>query len=233
MVARGDLGVEIGPAAVPLVQKRIILCALEHGKPAITATQMLESMIRHPEPSRAEASDVANAVLDGTSALMLSGETAMGNYPLESVQYMDRIARAVEPSLSPRHELARAADAPFPTVGEAMSNAACDIAEVLGAVAILVPTYSGRTASAVARHRPQRPIVAVTHKRHAVQQLALEWGVVPYEIEECKDVEDLWARSLQAARDTGFVEPGDRVVITAGTAVNVPGTTNVIKVETA
>ena len=233
MVARGDLGVEIGPAAVPLVQKRVILCALEHGKPAITATQMLESMIRHPEPSRAEASDVANAVLDGTSALMLSGETALGNYPVESVQYMDRIARAVEPSLGPRHELARAADAPFPTVGEAMSNAACDIAEVLGAVAILVPTYSGRTASAVARHRPQRPIVAVTHKRHAVQQLALEWGVVPYEIEECKDVEDLWARSLEAARDTGFVEPGDRVVITAGTAVNVPGTTNVIKVETA
>jgi pyruvate kinase len=233
MVARGDLGVEIGPAAVPLVQKRIILCALAHGKPAITATQMLESMIRHPEPSRAEASDVANAVLDGTSALMLSGETAVGNYPVDSVQYMDRIARAVEPSLGPRHELARAADAPFPTVGEAMSNAACDIAEVLGAAAILVPTYSGRTASAVARHRPQRPIIAVTHKRHAVQQLALEWGVVPHEIQECKDVEDLWARSLDAARETGIVEPGDRVVITAGTAVNVPGTTNVIKVETA
>jgi pyruvate kinase len=233
MVARGDLGVEIGPAAVPLVQKRIILCALEHGKPAITATQMLESMIRHVEPSRAEASDVANAVLDGTSALMLSGETAVGNYPAESVQYMDRIARAVEPSLDPRHELTRAADSPFPTVGEAMSNAACDIAEVLGAVAILVPTYSGRTASAVARHRPQRPIIAVTHKRHAVQQLALEWGVVPHEIQECKDVEDLWARTLEAARETGIVEPGDRVVITAGTAVNVPGTTNVIKVETA
>jgi pyruvate kinase len=233
MVARGDLGVEIGPAAVPLVQKRIILAALEHGKPAITATQMLESMIRHPEPSRAEASDVANAVLDGTSALMLSGETAVGNYPVESVQYMDRIARTVEPSLAPRHELARAVDAPFPTVGEAMSNAACDIAEVLGAVAILVPTYSGRTASAVARHRPQRPIIAVTHRRHAVQQLALEWGVIPGEIVECKDVEDLWARSLEAARETGIVEPGDRVVITAGTAVNVPGTTNVIKVETA
>jgi pyruvate kinase len=233
MVARGDLGVEIGPAAVPLVQKRIILAALEHGKPAITATQMLESMIRHPEPSRAEASDVANAVLDGTSALMLSGETAVGNYPTESVQYMDRIARAVEPSLAPRHELARAADAPFPTVGEAMSSAACDIAEVLGAVAILVPTYSGRTASAVSRQRPQRPIIAVTHKHHALQQLALEWGVVAAQIEECADVEDLWARTLQAARETGIVEPGDRVVITAGTAVNVPGTTNVIKVETA
>jgi pyruvate kinase len=233
MVARGDLGVEIGPAAVPLVQKRIILAALERGKPAITATQMLESMVRHPEPSRAEASDVANAVLDGTSALMLSGETAVGNYPVESVQYMDRIALTVEPSLEPRHELARAADSPFPTVGEAMSNAACDIAEVLGAVAILAPTYSGRTASAVARHRPQRPIIAVTHRRYVVQQLALEWGVVPHEIQECKDVEDLWARSLQAARETGIVEPGDRVVITAGTAVNVPGTTNVIKVETA
>jgi pyruvate kinase len=233
MVARGDLGVEIGPAAVPLVQKRIIVCALEHSKPAITATQMLESMIRHPEPTRAEASDVANAVLDGSSALMLSGETAVGTYPVESVEFMDRIARAVEPSLGPRHELARAAEESFPTVGEAMSNAACDIAEVLGAVAILVPTYSGRTASAVACHRPQRPIVAVTHKRYAVQQLALEWGVIPSEIEECADVEDLWARTLEAARGTGLVQPGDRVVITAGTAVNVPGTTNVIKVETA
>jgi pyruvate kinase len=233
MVARGDLGVEIGPAAVPLVQKRIILCALERGKPAVTATQMLESMIHHPEPTRAEASDVANAVLDGSSALMLSGETAVGEFPVESVTLMDRIARAVEPSLDPRHELARAAEEPFPTVGEAMSNAACDIAEVLGAVAILVPTYSGRTASAVARHRPQRPIIAVTHKRYAVQQLAIEWGVVPAEIEECKDVEHLWARSLEAARMTGIVQPGDRVVITAGTAVNVPGTTNVIKVETA
>jgi pyruvate kinase len=233
MVARGDLGVEIGPAAVPLVQKRIIQCALEHGKPAITATQMLESMLHHPEPTRAEASDVANAVLDGTSALMLSGETAVGEYPVESVRYMDTIARAVEPSLPYLHELAQAADQPFPTVGEAMSNAACDIAEVLGAAAILVPTYSGRTASAVARHRPRRPVIAVTHRRHAVQQLAIEWGVVPAEIVECRDVEDLWARALEAARETGIVEVGDRVVITAGTAVNVPGTTNVIKVETA
>jgi pyruvate kinase len=233
MVARGDLGVEIGPAAVPLVQKRVIQCALEHGKPAITATQMLETMVSKPEPTRAEASDVANAILDGTSALMLSGETAIGRYPVESVAYMDRIARAVEPSLGYRHELAHAADQPFPTVGEAMSNAACDIAEVLGAAAILVPTYSGRTASAVARHRPRRPIIAVTHQRQAVQQLALEWGVVSAEIEQANDVEHLWSAALDAARETGLVEPGDRVVITAGTAVNVPGTTNVIKVETA
>jgi pyruvate kinase len=233
MVARGDLGVEIGPAAVPLVQKRVIISALEHGKPAITATQMLESMISRPEPTRAEASDVANAVLDGTSALMLSGETAVGQYPVESVAFMDRISRAIEPSLPYRHELAQAADQSFPTVGEAMSNAACDIAEVLGAAAILVPTFSGRTASAVARHRPRRPIIAVTHRRHAVQQLALEWGVVPAEMEEAANVEDLWTRSLAKARETGLVAPGDRVVLTAGTAVNVPGTTNVIRVETA
>ena len=233
MVARGDLGVEIGPAEVPLVQKRILLAALERGKPAITATQMLESMLHHPEPTRAEASDVANAILDGTSALMLSGETAVGEFPIESVRTMDRIARAVEPSLPYRHELHRDADEPFASVGDAMSNAACDIAEVIDAAAILVPTYSGRTASAVARHRPTRPVIAVTHKRHAAQQLAIEWGVVPTEIEECRDVEHLWARTLEASRETGIVSPGDRVVITAGTAVNVPGTTNLIKVETA
>jgi pyruvate kinase len=194
---------------------------------------MLESMISRPEPTRAEASDVANAILDGTSALMLSGETAVGHYPVESASFMDRIARAIEPSVAYRHELAQAADEPFPTVGEAMSNAACDIAEVLGAAAILVPTYSGRTASAVARHRPRRPIIAITHRRQSIQQLALEWGVVPVEIEESKNVEDLWSRSIEASRATALVSPGDRIVLTAGTAVNIPGTTNVIKVETA
>jgi pyruvate kinase len=233
MVARGDLGVEIGPAEVPLVQKRILLAALERGKPAITATQMLESMIHQPEPTRAEASDVANAILDGTSAVMLSGETAIGEYPLEAVATMDKIARAVEPSLAYRHELDTHPDEPYSTVGEAMSNAACDIAEALDAKAILVPTYSGRTASSVARHRPRRPVIAVTHKPHAARQLAIEWGIVPGVIEECRDVEDLWARTIEAARDSGIVAPGDRVVITAGTAVNVPGTTNLIKVETA
>jgi pyruvate kinase len=233
MVARGDLGVEIGPEEVPLVQKRILLAALERGKPAITATQMLESMLSHPEPTRAEASDVANAILDGTSAVMLSGETAVGGYPVESVQTIDRIARVVEPSVAYRHELTSDPDEPYSTVGEAMSNAACDIAEILDATAILVPTYSGRTASSVARHRPRRPVIAVTHKHHAAQQLAIEWGVVPAEIDECRDVEELWARTLDAARATRLVSPGDRVVITAGTAVNIPGTTNLIKVETA
>jgi len=231
MIARGDLGVEVGVAEVPLLQKQIILSALERGKPAITATQMLESMIARPEPTRAEASDVANAILDGTSAVMLSAETAVGRYPVEAVETMAEIARAVEPSLGYRHQLPAAAEAP--TVGRAMSNAACDLAEALSAKAILVPTFTGKTASAVARLRPQRPIVALTHVLGSLQHMALEWGVTPLEIEESTDVDDLWRRSIDAAREAGIVSEGDRVVLTAGTAVNIPGSTNVIKVDTA
>jgi pyruvate kinase len=231
MIARGDLGVEVGPAEVPLLQKQIIFSALERGKPAITATQMLESMITRPEPTRAEASDVANAILDGTSAVMLSAETAVGEYPLDAVETMAEIARAVEPSLGYRHQLPAAADAP--TVGRAMSNAACDLAEALSAKAILVPTFTGRTASAVARLRPQRPIVALTHVRVSLQHMAIEWGVTPLEIPESTDVDDLWRHSIDAAREAGIVSAGDLVVLTAGTAVNIPGSTNVIKVDTA
>jgi pyruvate kinase len=231
MVARGDLGVEIGPASVPLLQKRIILRSLERGKPVITATQMLESMIHHADPTRAEASDVANAILDGTSAVMLSGETAVGDYPIEAVSYMDRIARAVEPSLGYRHQLPGASEEP--TVGRAMSNAACDLAEALGAAALLVPTYSGRTASGVARLRPHRPIIGLTHNQYVAQQMALEWGVEPLIIPECTDVEDLWNRALDASRASGLVESGDKVVITGGTSVNIAGSTNVIKVDVA
>jgi pyruvate kinase len=231
MVARGDLGVEIGAATVPLLQKRIILRCLEAGKPVITATQMLESMIEHAEPTRAEASDVANAILDGTSALMLSAETATGNYPIEAVQTMDKIARAVEPSMGYRHQ------APEPgeqtTVGRAMSNAACDLAETIGARAILVPTFTGRTASGVARLRPRRPIVGLSHHQTAVQQMALEWGVTPVLMPQTENVEDLWSRSLEAALSSGGIDKGDRVVLTAGTAVNLPGSTNVIKVDIA
>jgi pyruvate kinase len=192
---------------------------------------MLESMVHHPEPTRAEASDVANAILDGSSALMLSGETAVGEYPVEAVSTMARISRAVEPSLAYRHQLPEVEEEP--SVGQAMSNAACDLAEVLRAAAILVPTFTGGTASAVARLRPHRPIVALTHHQVAVQQMAIEWGVTPILIPECRDVEDLWTTSIAAARSAGIVDPGDRVVITAGTAVNMPGTTNVIKVEAA
>jgi pyruvate kinase len=231
MVARGDLGVEIGAADVPLLQKRIILKALELGTPVITATQMLESMIEHAEPTRAEASDVANAILDGTSAVMLSAETAAGRYPVKSVETMAKIACAVEPSLGYRHQLPEASEEP--TIGRAMSNAACDLAEAIVAKAMLVPTFTGRTASAVARLRPRRPIVGLTHHRWALQQMALEWGVTPLEIPEGSDVEELWSVSLDAARAAGIVSEGDRVVITAGTAVNIPGSTNVIKVDIA
>ena len=231
MIARGDLGVEIGVAEVPLLQKRIILSALDRGKPAITATQMLESMVHHAEPSRAEASDVANAILDGTSAVMLSAETAVGDYPVEAVETMARIARAVEPSLSYRHQLPGASEAP--TVGRAMSNAACDLAEALSAKAILVPTFTGRTASAVARLRPRRPIVALTHVKVSLQHMAIEWGVTPLAIAEASDVEDLWGNAIAASRTAGIVDAGDRIVLTAGTAVNIPGSTNVIKVDTA
>jgi pyruvate kinase len=190
---------------------------------------MLESMIHQAEPTRAEASDVANAILDGSSALMLSGETAVGEYPVESVAYMDRIAQAIEPSLGYRHQLPEASEEP--TVGQAMSNAACDLAEALGAKAILVPTYTGRTASVVARLRPRRPIIALTHHDYALRQMALEWGVTSFLIPECDDVDALLAQSLKAARESRLVEEGDRVVITAGTAVNLPGTTNLIKVD--
>src|SRR5947208_10963918 len=230
MVARGDLGVEIGAATVPLLQKRIILNCLEAGKPVITATQMLESMIEHAEPTRAEASDVANAVLDGTSAVMLSAETATGNYPIESVQTMDRIARTVEPSMGYRHQMPQPGEGA--TIGRAMSNAACDLAETLGASAILVPTFTGRTASSVARLRPRRPVLGLTHHEYAWRQMAIEWGVIPLRIPECADVEELWERSVDAARESGVVDPGDRVVITAATAVNVAGSTALINVET-
>jgi pyruvate kinase len=228
MVARGDLGVEIGPAVVPLLQKRIIKASLDHGKPVITATQMLESMIEHPEPTRAEASDIANAILDGTSALMLSGETAVGRYPLEAVRTMENIARTIEPSIEYRHQFPQPGDEP--TVGQAMSNAACDLAETLGAKAILVPTFTGRTASVVARLRPRRPIIGLSHHRQALQHMALEWGVTTAWMPEAADVEELWASSLESGRGTGLVDAGDLVVLTAGTAVNIPGTTDMIKI---
>ena len=231
MVARGDLGVEIGPEVVPLLQKRIIKAALDRGKPVITATQMLETMVHHPEPTRAEASDIANAILDGTSALMLSEETAIGEYALETVRTMNRIALAIEPSIEYRHQFPQPGDEP--SVNQAMSNAACDLAETLGAKAILVPTFTGRTASVVARLKPRRPVIGLSHHEHALQHMALEWGVTPVRMPEAADVEELWSSSLEAGRQTGLLDDGDLVVLTAGTAVNIPGTTDMIKLAYA
>jgi pyruvate kinase len=231
MVARGDLGVEIGAATVPLLQKQIILRCLEAGKPVITATQMLESMVEHAEPTRAEASDVANAILDGTSAIMLSAETAVGAFPVEAVRTMDSIARAVEPAMQYRHEL--------PELGErtdvrrAMSNAATDLAEALDAKAILAATATGRTASEIARLRPRRPMIGLSHQQEALQQMALEWGVLPLAMPATADVDELWTRTIETARDAGVIAPGDLVVMIAGTAVNESGSTNMIKVDVA
>jgi pyruvate kinase len=231
MVARGDLGVEIGAEMVPMLQKQIILRCLEAGKPVITATQMLESMVEHAEPTRAEASDVANAILDGTSAVMMSAETAIGAYPVEAVRTMDRIARAVEPTVSYRHQTPEASATD--DVRRAMSNVVADLAEVLGASGILIATATGRTASEVARMRPRRPMVGLSHDQTAVQQMALEWGVLPLLMPSTADVEDLWTRAIETARDAGIIDHGDLIVLVAGTAVNLSGSTNVIKVDHA
>ncbi len=232
MVARGDLGVEIGAAEVPMLQKRLIRLGREAGKTVITATQMLESMIDAPEPTRAEASDVANAILDGTSAVMLSGETAVGKYPVEAVDTMVRIAAAVEPEFAYR-------DTPFEAtrqgpryISDVVGHAACDMAEVIEAAAIIVPTVSGETAREVSRHRPHRPIVACTPSRDVQRQLMLDWAVVPLALDPTKDVETLWLRSIDAVQRAGIAGPGDRVVITSGTNVNRPGATNTILVQT-
>jgi len=231
MVARGDLGVEIGAHTVPLLQKQIILRCLEAGKPVITATQMLESMVEHAEPTRAEASDVANAILDGTSAVMLSAETAIGAYPVDAVRTMDSIARAVEPAMEYRYELPGLRGKP--DVRRAMASAATDLAETLDAKAILAATATGRTASELARLRPRRPMIGLSHNSQAVQQMALEWGVLPLEMPSTVDVDDLWRRTIETARTSGVVDPGDLVVLVAGTAVNETGSTNVIKVDVA
>ena len=228
MVARGDLGVEIGAADVPLVQKLIIRAGRDAGRAVITATQMLESMIHQPEPTRAEASDVANAVLDGTSALMLSGETAVGAYPLEAVATMNRIARAVEPSLT-YHDAGRRREG---DLGMILAHAACDVAEDLDAGVIACPTQSGSTARNVSRFRPRRPIVAASPDPVVLQQLALEWAVVPIVIEGATSTEDLWRRTVDAIRVSGLAAPGERVVLSGGTRLNRPGTTDHVVVRT-
>jgi pyruvate kinase len=227
MVARGDLGVEIGVADVPLVQKQIIRTARNAGCTVITATQMLESMIHQPEPTRAEVSDVANAVLDGTAAVMLSGETAAGRYPLEAVGAMNRICRAVEPSLAEGETGSRRRDA----TGDILAHAACDIADDLDAAVIAVPTQSGSTARQVSRFRPRRPIVAACPDPTVLQQLALDWAVVPIVIEEAASLEDLWRRTVEATVQSGLVEQHERIVLTGGTRLNQPGATDHILVH--
>ncbi len=231
MVARGDLGVEIGPAAVPLAQKRIISLGREAGKPVITATQMLETMIERPEPTRAEASDVANAILDGTSAVMMSGETAVGRYPVEAVETMVKISLAIEPSLT-YHEARFGLSRLGPRyIADVVGHAACDIAEALGVAVIVVPTHTGESAREVSKHRPRRPIVAASPDPVVLRQLALDWAVVPLPVAPADGLEDLWKRATDAVLRAGLAGPGDRVVITSGTHVNKAGATNTILVQ--
>ena len=222
MVARGDLGVEIGVAQVPLVQKHVIRRAREAGRAVITATQMLESMILEPEPTRAEVSDVANAILDGTSAIMLSGETAAGAYPLRAVAMMDTIAKTVEPTLRYERVPAGSED-----IGEILTHAACDLADDVRAAVIAVSTETGATARRVSRSRPQRPIIAAARSQRVLQQLALEWAVVPVAVEESTTIEDGWAEIVGAVLVRGLAVAGDTIVLTGRADTPTGATTHV------
>lgn len=233
MVARGDLGVEFPPEEIPLLQKSMIAAAMRAGKPVITATQMLESMVEHPRPTRAEASDVANAILDGTDAVMLSAETASGKYPAESVRFMARIASRTEESLDPKTFLPRFAKGPVGEVTQAVSRAVIDAAEELGVAAIVTPTESGHTARMVARFRPKMPVHAVTPHEETAGWLSLTWGV---ETTVCKGIAlggqaDVGEASLGALKATGAVKDGDLCVITKGVPKGIPGTTNAMEIR--
>ncbi|MFS8640012.1 MAG: pyruvate kinase [Symbiobacteriaceae bacterium] len=232
MVARGDLGVELPVEEIPLLQKRIIEMANRAGKPVITATQMLESMVHHPRPTRAETTDVANAILDGTDAVMLSAETAVGRFPVEATEIMARIARRTEAAIDYAQRLAIKGQEEHRTVTDAVSYASCTAAENLGAAAILTATQSGYTSRMVSRHRPRQPIVALTPSERVVRKLSLVWGVRALPMEQQGDVDGLVERALHRAVESGFVRPGDLVVITAGVPVGQQGTTNLLQVHT-
>jgi pyruvate kinase len=232
MVARGDLGVELPFEEVPFAQKRIITLCNRLGRPVITATQMLESMITNPRPTRAEASDVANAILDGTDAVMLSAETATGQYPRLAVEAMARIILEIE-----SHPYGRRDDRGMPRDGsvsteQAIAAAAAAAVRMLGAPAIIVFTKSGATARVIASHRPNVPILVLTDVERTYRQLALVWGVIPELVPHCNTYDDMLKFALKAVERRGLARPGDRVVVTAGVPFDVPGTTNLLKVET-
>ncbi len=234
MVARGDLGVETPLEHVPLLQKMLIEKANRAGKPVITATQMLLSMVESPRPTRAEVADVANAILDGTDAVMLSEETASGRHPVEAVGTMRRIAEDTEAALPFERWMRRFEDRSLQTLPEAVAGAACELAEHIGAAVIVAWTESGATARLVARHRPRRPILALTALPATARRLALVWGVHPVVVAERGASTDAMmesAPSLAVAR--GLMRPGEKAVITAGIPMGVAGSTNLIKAAVA
>lgn len=227
MVARGDLGVEIDVEDIPLVQKRLIAKANRLGKTVITATQMLDSMIRNPRPTRAEVTDVANAILDGTSAIMLSGETASGNYPIEALKTMANIAERTEKALPDEPIISEKN-----SITDAIGRATVSTAQSLNAAAIITSTSSGYTSKAISKFHPKTPIIAVTTDDRVYRKLALVWGVVPLLTSKMESTDEVIDASLSVSLAAGLVKEGDVVVITAGIPVGISGTTNMMKVHT-
>ena len=231
MVARGDMGVEIDFTEIPIIQKDMIAQCVAAGKPVITATQMLDSMIEHPRPTRAEITDVANAIYDGTSAIMLSGETAAGKYPVEAVRTMDAIAQRTESDINYAKRMRNMANQGRLSIAAATAHAACTTAMDIGADAILTVSKSGTTAKLVSRFRPGTTVVALLMEPQVQRQMALYWGVVPLTMPQASSTDELVEFAVQAAENAGIIHQGDLVVVTAGVPVGVSGTTNMIRVR--
>ena len=231
MVARGDLGVEIPAARVPILQKKIIRKGLQAGKPVITATQMLDSMMRNPRPTRAEVSDVANAVFDGTSCVMLSGETAGGKYPIEALSAMVDIVSEAEHSIHYWRQFQKQRVVPASNINDAITHTCCLTAMDLDAKAILAATNSGRTARMICRFRPACPVAALTMNEKVRRQLNISWGVIPFLTGEVTSTDRIFSLSAEVALKEGLVKSGDTVVITAGVPLGKSGSTNLIKAQ--
>jgi len=231
MVARGDLGVEIPAEEVPLVQKMLIKKCNEHGKPVITATQMLDSMQRNPRPTRAEASDVANAIFDGTDAIMLSGETAAGMYPVEAVTTMHNIAARAEEALNHRNILSERSKEIDHNITDAIGQSVAHTALNLGVNAIIAPTESGHTAKVISKYRPKAPIIAVTSEPAVLRRLALVWGVYPQIGRKVTTTDEMLEIAVEESLNSKIIKHGDLVVITAGVPVGEAGTTNIMKIH--
>jgi pyruvate kinase len=232
MVARGDLGVELPPEEVPLAQKRIVRVARALGRPVVVATQMLESMISAPAPTRAEASDVATAVFDGADAVMLSAETAAGQYPYEAVNMMDRIVARVEQDPGWRETIDAARPSAFPGSAAALASAACQVAQTIGAQAIIAYTHSGSTALRAARERPIAPVLALTPEITTARRLAVVWGIHAVPGTETHTLHESVNRAVRVAHQEGFAKAGEEIVVLAGVPFGQPGTTNVLRVVT-
>ena len=231
MVARGDMGVEIPLEDVPALQKMLIKKCVAAGKPVITATQMLDSMMKNPRPTRAEATDVANAIYDGTSAIMLSGETAAGSFPVESVKTMALIARTTENDIDYKKRFSRRESDVFCNIATAISHATVTTAHDLNAKAIVTVTKQGQTARLISKYRPTCPIISCTPSERICRQMNLSWGVLPLMIQEETNSDELLLHAVESAKKAGYIHTGDMVVITAGLPLGISGTTNLMKVD--